>query len=381
MRRQHPGFPERAPVHIAGGLNGPIDADSWTTSLPGRKPRQAFAMWIDKIRRDFDLAIVVMFGIITNLVILPFAAYRFLNGQMLAGVIDLLIVTCISLGALRVYSRGKIEHVALILAMTYSLGCIAIAYVAGPGGSLWMYAVLLSTFLLVERNRAVLISAIGIAAVAASPLALPEAGQKATFVGSTIVVSLFSYVFAWRTDLQRRQLENLASLDPLTGAGNRRGMHTEIENAIATSARNGKPLGLIIFDLDHFKRINDLFGHEAGDDVLVQVADAVRRSTRRNDRFFRHGGEEFALLIPDSDPNALREITEKVRLAVQHDVHCGDIDVSISLGASIMRRGESASEWQARADSAMYRAKRDGRNRSVVDELEPESRQQTIHLA
>jgi diguanylate cyclase len=335
-------------------------------------------MWIDKIRRDFDLAIVVMFGIITNLVILPFAVYRFFSGQILAGAIDLLIVTCISLGALRVYFSGRIEYVALILAMTYSIGCIAISYVVGPAGPLWMYAVLLSTFLLIERNWAVLISAIGIAAVAASPLALPEAGQKATFVGSTIVVSLFSYVFAWRTDLQRRQLENLATLDPLTGASNRRGMHTEIGNAMAASARNGKPLGLIIFDLDHFKRINDLFGHEAGDHVLVQVAETVRKSTRRNDRFFRHGGEEFALLIPDSDPITLREITEKVRLAIQHDVHCGDLDVTISLGASILRRGESASEWQARADSAMYRAKRNGRNCSIVDELEPETLSQGL---
>jgi diguanylate cyclase len=336
-------------------------------------------MWIDKIRRDFDLAIVVMFGIITNLVILPFALYRFLGGQLLAGSIDTLIVLGISLGAIRVYVSGTIGYVALILAMTYSIGCIAIAYVVGPAGSLWMYAVLLSTFLLIERNRAVLISAIGIAAVAASPLALPDAAQKATFIGSTIVVSLFSYVFAWRTDLQRRQLEHLASLDPLTGARNRRGMHTEIETAMAASVRSGKPLGLVIFDLDHFKRINDLFGHEAGDHVLVQVADIVRRSTRKSDRFFRHGGEEFALLIPDSDPITLREIAEKVRLAVQHDVHCGDVDVTVSLGASILRPGESASEWQARADSAMYRAKRDGRNRSVVDELEPES--QTISPA
>jgi diguanylate cyclase len=333
-------------------------------------------MWIDKIRQDFDLAIVVMFGIITNLVILPFAVYRFLGGQLLAGTIDMLIVLGISVGATRVYVSGRVGHVALILAMTYSIGCIAIAYVVGPAGSLWMYAVLLSTFLLIERNRAVLISAIGIAAVAGSPLALPEAAQKATFIGSTIVVSLFSYVFAWRTDLQRRQLENLASLDPLTGARNRRGMDAEIETAMAASTRSGKPLGLIIFDLDHFKRINDLFGHEAGDQVLVQVAETVRRYTRKNDRFFRHGGEEFALLIPDSDPIGLRDLTEKVRLAVQHGVHCGDLGVTVSLGASVLRSGESASEWQARADSAMYRAKREGRNRSVVDELEPDTQLQ-----
>lgn len=327
-------------------------------------------MWFDKIRQDFDLALVVMFGIITNLVILPFAVYRFLSGQLIAGIIDTLIVASISFGAVHAYRMGTSQRVALLLAIIYSIGCIGISYVAGPAGPMWMYAVLLGNFLLVKRNRAVLISAIGIAAVAASSLALPEPAQKATFIGSAIVVSLFAYVFAWRTDLQRSELENLASLDPLTGAGNRRGMHAEIEVAMAASTRSQKPLGLIIFDLDHFKRVNDLFGHETGDHVLVQVADAVRSTTRKNDRFFRHGGEEFALLVPDSDPVALHEIAEKVRLAVEHTVHCGDLVVTISLGASVLRSGESASEWLARADAAMYRAKRDGRNRSVVDELE-----------
>jgi diguanylate cyclase (GGDEF)-like protein len=140
---------------------------------------------------------------------------------------------------------------------------------------------------------------------------------------------------------------------------------------MATSSRNGKPLGLIIFDLDHFKRINDRFGHDAGDNVLVQLANVVRRTTRRNDRFFRLGGEEFALLIPDTSPESLRDIAEKVRLAVQREVHCGDAAITASLGASILRIGESAGSWQARADAAMYRAKHGGRNRSVIDEIDP----------
>jgi diguanylate cyclase (GGDEF)-like protein len=326
-------------------------------------------MWLNRIRQNFDLALVVTFGIITNLMILPFAAYRLASGQTLAGLIDLLIVACISLGSLRAYLSHRTQGPALFLAITYSIGCVAIAYVAGAAGPLWMYAVLLSNFLLVDRMRAAAISACAIAAVAASSLALPELSHKAAFLGSSVVVCLFSFSFAWHADFQRQQLENLAALDPLTGARNRRGMHTDIEIAVAASSRNRKPLALIMFDLDHFKQINDRFGHEAGDNVLVQVASVVRRITRRNDRFFRTGGEEFALLIPDIDVVALHDIAEKIRTTIAREVSCGDTPVTASFGASVLRANESESQWRERADAAMYRAKREGRNRSVIDGL------------
>lgn len=326
-------------------------------------------MWIDRIRQDFSLALVVTFGVITNLMILPFAGYRLLTGQTAGGLIDLMIVTCITLGSAYAYFTRRTAGPALFLAVTYSIGCIAIAYVSGTAGTLWTYAVLLSNFLLVDRVRAAVISAFAIAAVAASSVALPELAQKSAFIGSSVVVCLFSFVFAWRADLQRQELENLASVDPLTGAQNRRGMHAEIKRAMESAAKNRKPLGLIIFDLDHFKNINDRFGHEAGDNVLVQVARVVRRTTRKNERFFRFGGEEFALLIPDADSAALRAVAEKIRISIERDVFCGDTPVTASFGASVLRVDESESHWRDRVDAAMYRAKHEGRNRSVVDEL------------
>lgn len=324
-------------------------------------------MWMTRIRRNLNLALVLTFGIVTNVMILPFAIYRLLNGQFVAGCIDLLIVACISLGSVHAYVTGRTQGAALFLAITYSSGCIAFAHVAGAAGPLWMYAVLLSNFLLVGRKRATLISAFAIAAVAASPLALPELSQKAAFVVSSMVVCLFSFAFAWRSELQHQQLEDLAALDPLTGARNRRGMHAEIEIAMATSRQAGKPLGLIIFDLDHFKQINDRFGHEAGDNVLVEMADLVRRMTRKNDKFFRLGGEEFALLIADANATNLIEITEKIRTGIARGMRCGDTPVTASFGASLLRAGETESEWRDRVDVAMYRAKREGRNRSVVE--------------
>ncbi len=326
-------------------------------------------MWTDRFRQDFHLALVVILPIVMSVAVLPFAVYRFFAGQPLSGSIDLLIIACACGGAQHAYRHGSTARVALFLAVTSSVGCVIVAYVVGPVGPLWMHGVMLTNFMLVERKRAVAISFISIAAVAASSSALPDLTHKAAFVGSSLVVCAFAYVFMWRTDLQRKQLENLALIDPLTGASNRRGMNAELEIAMATSSRNGKPLGLIVFDLDHFKRINDRYGHEAGDSVLIQVANAVRGTTRKNDRFFRLGGEEFALLIPDTDPSTLRDIAEKIRLTIQSEVRCGDTAITISLGGGILRNGEMTDDWRARVDAAMYRAKNQGRNRTVIDEL------------
>ena len=325
-------------------------------------------MLMNRMRQDFQLALVVMFGIGLNLMIVPFTIYRFLDGQLLAGSIDALVVLGVNVGVWRACHHGSTAGVALFLASIASVGCVAVANVQGLAGPLWLYGVVVTNFLLVERKRAAAISAICIVAVAASPLALPELAIKAAFVGSALGVCAFAYVSVWRTEMQRNRLEDLALLDPLTGAGNRRGMNTEVEIAIATSSRAGKLLGLIIFDLDHFKRVNDQHGHDAGDDVLVQVANVVRSIVRKNDRFFRLGGEEFALLVCDSSRGELHDIAEKLRLAIQHQVHCGGSAVTASFGASILRPGESTRSWQTRADAAMYRAKHEGRNRTVVDE-------------
>ena len=325
-------------------------------------------MWMNRIRRNLNLALILTFGIVTVIMITPFAIYRLFSGQVVAACIDFLIVACITLGSVHAYVNNRTHGAALFLAITYSTGCIAVAYVAGAAGPLWAYAVLQSNFLLVERKRATLISACTIAAVAASPLALPEVTHKAIFVVSSMTVCLFAFVFSWRAELQHQQLEDLASLDPLTGARNRRGMQAEIEIAMATSRQGRKPIGLIIFDLDHFKRVNDRFGHEAGDNVLVEMANVVRRITRKSDKFFRLGGEEFALLIADANPADLSEITEKIRTGIAREVRCGDTPVTASFGASLLRAGETEAEWRDRVDAAMYRAKREGRNRSVIEE-------------
>jgi diguanylate cyclase (GGDEF)-like protein len=327
---------------------------------------------LPKLRNNFKLALIVLFGVIAVMGVTPFAIYRFAIGQPLAGTLDLLILLCIGFGSVYAWRTGRTEGAARFAAVTYTTGCIAVAHVSGLPGLLWLYPVLLANFLLVGRGMAVIISAIAIVVVAMSDTALASMAEKLMFVSSALVTSLFAYVLALRSEEQRLQLESIAAHDPLTGAYNRRGMDAEMEIAISSSMRNGSPLGLLVFDLDHFKQINDSFGHEAGDAVLVRIAELTRRSTRRGDRFFRSGGEEFGLLVPGADSESLRFMAEKLRATVEDEVSCNGRAVTVSIGATWLVPGESAADFLSRADAAMYRAKHQGRNRVVVEETRPE---------
>lgn len=324
-------------------------------------------MWT-KLRGDFTLALVVAFGALTVLGVTPFAVYRLGRGQLLHGLLDLALVAAIGIGAVYAWRSGRTRGTALLIAVICSAGCIVVARLAGFSGLLWVYPVVLANFLLVGRTRAALLSAIVVAAVAGFDAVLPGMLHKALFVVTALEVSLFAYVFAWRAETQRTQLEAMAAHDPLTGAHNRRNMAAELKAAMAASVRDGTPLGLLIFDLDHFKAVNDTLGHEAGDRVLVQVSGLVRRATRKQDAFFRLGGEEFGLLVPGADAASLHRIAEDLRTTVEAEVRCGDRAVTMSVGAASYCPGESAGSWQRRADLAMYRAKRDGRNRTVLDD-------------
>ena len=175
-----------------------------------------------------------------------------------------------------------------------------------------------------------------------------------------------------QAQLARRteELERLSTIDPLTGAGNRRYLESKAIAEIAAAQRQSRPLGVVLFDIDHFKTINDRFGHAAGDDVLKDIVDTARRMLRPSDFLARLGGEEFALLLPGSDRSEAAVIAERIRIAFEAMMFAaGSIGftVTASFGTSELEPGESnLSAALNRADKALYRAKQSGRNRAVA---------------
>ena len=174
-------------------------------------------------------------------------------------------------------------------------------------------------------------------------------------------------VAARALEAARNAAETAANTDQLTGLASRRAALQALDAAIADAAASGRALSVAIFDVDHFKAVNDRYGHPAGDRVLQRVARAAVHASRQADLIGRLGGEEFLLLLPGADADAAMMVAERVRLAVAGSVapddgH-GDPAVTISIGVARLETDASAAMLLNRADRALYDAKRSGRNR------------------
>jgi diguanylate cyclase (GGDEF)-like protein len=167
-------------------------------------------------------------------------------------------------------------------------------------------------------------------------------------------------------DIDNARLRRLSVTDPLTEAYNREFLHQRLPPAVENAERRGEPLSVAMIDIDHFKDVNDQFGHAIGDRVLAEVAARLRAAIRAGDLLVRYGGEEFLVVLPGSDAVQAADIAERMRLKMESDPIQTDgagIDVRISVGVAELRRGfDTGSQLVRRADTALYAAKGRGRN-------------------
>jgi diguanylate cyclase (GGDEF)-like protein len=166
-----------------------------------------------------------------------------------------------------------------------------------------------------------------------------------------------------------RLLAELTTRDPLTHLHNRRAMMEILERELQRSNRKGNTLSIVMFDIDHFKLVNDEYGHQKGDTVLIAVAEQARIGLRGYDFVARYGGEEFVLILPDTPHNGALMVAERLRMRIeQYELtgELGEIRVTVSLGIASYPADEvtSVDSLIRAADAALYRAKREGRNRA-----------------
>ena len=164
----------------------------------------------------------------------------------------------------------------------------------------------------------------------------------------------------------------MAILDTLTGLHNRRYFNTNFAALMDQAARRGRALSLMIVDIDHFKQVNDTHGHDAGDQILQTFAARMRRVIRSSDLICRLGGEEFAVLMPDTPLEIARRVAERVRDAIDSNFFTlspgrPPIPVTVSIGLAERGGDLDPERLMRRADSALYRSKGDGRNRVTAD--------------
>jgi diguanylate cyclase (GGDEF)-like protein len=182
-----------------------------------------------------------------------------------------------------------------------------------------------------------------------------------------------SYISNLRARLRSllQQIAALATRDALTGLSNRRQIDLDLEASVRHAQRHGVPLCVALVDVDHFKAVNDRFGHTVGDEVLMSVAGCLAGSLRAGDHVGRFGGEEFLLVLPGATVAQATSLLERLRARLEalQVLPSGERPVTASFGLAAWRGDESAADLVRRADQALYRAKNAGRNRVVADSL------------
>jgi diguanylate cyclase (GGDEF)-like protein len=207
--------------------------------------------------------------------------------------------------------------------------------------------------------------------VSVGALVVGFATPSPTQADPVLNASLPGLAVAINNALNHEDLQRVAALDPLTGAYNRRFGLQRLNEEFARSVRSGEPLGVIMLDLDHFKAINDTYGHLIGDRVLQSVSRNVRRVLREGDVLLRYGGEEFLIILPGAGVADLEQLAERVRRAIaDSSVVEGsqNITVTVSIGAAGLPNPTITGPEQlvGAADAALYRAKEGGRDRWIV---------------
>lgn len=326
-----------------------------------------------RLRNDFQLSIITLMGLFGVIGITPYAIYRLATGNYLVGSADSIIVTSTVLAVIYAWRTGDTVKPGIYLATIFSVGATLIAVNLGVNGLFWIYPLILFNFFMVSPGKALIATILVLISLVTygqlNPKAVFESDyQMVSFLVTSMMASTLSFIFAYRTNNQRDQLQQLAIHDPLTGARNRRAMNEELKIAASIFRRHGNAYGVLIMDLDHFKRINDNYGHQAGDQVLVDFVELIKSSSRKEDRLFRFGGEEFLLLLPNTERAGLLAAAQHLQQQISQHLRGPGGAVTMSVGGAILRRDEHWEDMLQRADQRLYRAKSAGRNCIIIDD-------------
>ena len=329
----------------------------WWQSWWQARPSESDALSVYRSRIIYTLALA------TLIFFVPFAINNFFQGRIVIGIGTCSMVLILAVDAIAIYRKKNPPLPVQLMILPIVPTIVLAARAQGFGPILWCYPALLLFHFILARHVANALTVVLLVVLA--PVSYRAAGPAVTLrllmtlaltaVLSNILVNVIS-------GLQERLLEQ-SIVDPLTGAYNRRHMESSLTDAIERNRRTGAPASVFLIDVDHFKSINDQFGHAAGDTVLKGVVALMRQRARRTDLLFRIGGEEFVLLLPDTHEEDAAVLAEDLRALIAQAPLLYHYPVSVSVGVSELRPGESLDSWLKYADEALYRAKEIGRNR------------------
>ena len=309
-------------------------------------------------------SMIMLQAMISFIAIMPFTAWRFIDGQYTKGLIDIGILMVLLILGYMGYRGIQIFRTSLLMAFMYTAGLFIAIATLGPETVLWLYVVGVAVHLILRMQEALLFNAIQIIGVM-----LLWQEQDGLLVMTTlvtfIIVVLFVLTFSGRMGHDNRILKDIATRDALTGAMNRGSFDSELTSIKELSERFNKHFSLIIIDIDHFKSVNDTFGHPVGDEVLKRLVAHIKQFTNDFEKVYRYGGEEFCI-IWSHDENESLVFAEQLRQSIEHTRLLRERPLTVSMGISSFDSQQPVNQWIRQADIALYHAKENGRNQVCI---------------
>lgn len=339
-------------------------------------PRQPLALLLTRLFGGGDALaghrekILYRIAIASALLLTPFGIMNLFIDRLPLGLAILATVAVLAVDA-QAIRRGRKPPVPFALLLVPTAAAVAILLLLQPAyGVLWTYPVLLFCYFVLTRGVAVMVSlGLLVGTVLLVYVNVDAATAIRVFASLLLTIVIVNIILGVINDLHDRLVAQTIT-DPLTGAYNRRHMETCLDEVIERQRRSRASAALLVIDIDQFKPINDRFGHAAGDNVLRTVVALVADRVRRLDRVFRIGGDEFLLLLPDTDLPAAQTVAEDLRsriaAAAMPSAASGAAPVTVSIGLAVLQPGQQMDAWMHEADAALYRAKQQGRNRVVA---------------
>jgi diguanylate cyclase (GGDEF)-like protein len=317
-------------------------------------------------RRSIKETLLLLLSGILAVSVTLLAYLRLLDSQWTLASVDMGFVGIMLLLFLFVYVSRKTRTAGILIALGFISAALTSTLLLGPSEIFWAFPALMVAYFMLDARQATILTGgfVGcflaivwddLSAVALTKICL-------TLVITVLLANAFSLT-------NRRQLEDLrrkVNVDPLTGAGNRRAQNLKLDSVAAIFRRNESPATLLILDIDHFKRINDTYGHIVGDQILIELNELVCRNTRATESLYRYGGKEFVLVAEQTALDDAVELAKKVRSLIEQHRFTGGIQVTVSIGVAQLQRKEDAEGWLSRADAALYQAKGRGRNQVIA---------------
>ena len=319
------------------------------------------------IKRSAAEKMLLMLSAFAAITISPFVYFRWLEGDFVMAFIDGLIVVIMSAFFIFVYRSRKVNTAKIILSSFLAIAIVTIVAIRGQSHLFWLYPCMIAFYYMLPARPAGIICFIAIALIAFILFPVVSNLDFLTITFTLLLTASFSYVIFNNYSKTNHQLALLASIDPLTLSGNRRALDKQLTKILADQKRTPSKTSLLLLDLDHFKKINDNYGHANGDQVLVELVSLIKNYTRPLDALYRYGGEEFIVLPLTVDLLAAKLVAENLREKIAQSRFANDISVTVSIGVAEYRAGETAEAWISRADAALYLAKDLGRNRVIME--------------